>query len=184
MKGDIMTQFNGTPHNTAKLGEIAKTVVMPGDPLRAKFIAENFLEEPKEFNHVRGMLGYTGTYKGKRISVMGHGMGIPSMAIYSYELFKFYEVDNIIRVGSCGGYLDEMNLFDVILVEGAYSTSSFAETAYGYKEDLFKKAERSTRASFIPVTPSTTIRRSRRKNRMSALPAKWKALRCLPMRSI
>ncbi len=137
MKGDIMTQFNGTPHNTAKLGEIAKTVVMPGDPLRAKFIAENFLEDAKEFNHVRGMLGYTGTYKGKRISVMGHGMGIPSMAIYSYELFKFYEVDNIIRVGSCGGYLDEMNLFDVILVEGAYSTSSFAETAYGYKEDLF-----------------------------------------------
>ena len=131
-----MSTFNGTPHNTAKIGEIAKTVIMPGDPLRAKFIAENFLEDAREFNHVRGMLGYTGTYKGKRISVMGHGMGIPSMAIYSYELFKFYDVDNIIRVGSCGGYLDEMDLFDVILVEAAYSASSFAKVAYGYTEDL------------------------------------------------
>ena len=127
-----MTGFNGTPHNTAKYGEIAKTVVMPGDPLRARFIAENFLEEAKEFNHVRGMLGYTGTYKGKRISVMGHGMGIPSMAIYSYELYKFYDVDNIIRVGSCGGYLKEMDLFDIVLAEAAYSPSSFADVAYGY----------------------------------------------------
>ncbi|MBQ1900090.1 MAG: purine-nucleoside phosphorylase [Erysipelotrichaceae bacterium] len=132
-----MSTFNGTPHNTAQLGQIAKTVIMPGDPLRAKFIAENFLEDPKEFNHVRGMLGYTGTYKGKKISVMGHGMGIPSMAIYSYELYKFYDVDNIIRVGSCGGYLEEMELFDIILVEAAYSPSSFADVAYGYKEDLF-----------------------------------------------
>ena len=132
-----MTEFNGTPHNTAKIGDIAKTVVMPGDPLRAKFIAETFLENPKEFNHVRGMLGYTGTYKGKEISVMGHGMGIPSMAIYSYELFKFYGVENIIRVGSCGGYLPEMKLFDIILVEAAYSSSSFAKTAFGYTEDLF-----------------------------------------------
>jgi len=131
-----MSEFRGTPHNTALPGDIARTVIMPGDPLRAKFIAENFLEDAKEFNHVRGMLGYTGTYKGKRISVMGHGMGIPSMAIYSYELFKFYDVENIIRVGSCGGYLDEMDLFDIILVEAAYSASSFARVAYGYTEDL------------------------------------------------
>ena len=140
-----MTGFNGTPHNTAKYGEIAKTVVMPGDPLRARFIAENFLEEAKEFNHVRGMLGYTGTYKGKRISVMGHGMGIPSMAIYSYELYKFYDVDNIIRVGSCGGYLKEMDLFDIVLAEAAYSPSSFADVAYGYKEDLLYPDEEITR---------------------------------------
>ena len=140
-----MTGFSGTPHNTAKYGEIARTVVMPGDPLRARFIAENFLEEAKEFNHVRGMLGYTGTYKGKRISVMGHGMGIPSMAIYSYELFKFYDVDNIIRVGSCGGYLKEMDLFDIVLAEAAYSPSSFADVAYGYKEDLLYPDEEITR---------------------------------------
>ena len=140
-----MNEFNGTPHNTAKIGEIAKTVIMPGDPLRAKFIAENFLEDAKEFNHVRGMLGYTGTYKGKRVSVMGHGMGIPSMAIYSYELYKFYDVDQIIRVGSCGGYLEEMKLFDIILVEAAYSSSSFADTAYGYKENIFYPDEEITR---------------------------------------
>ncbi|MCR4855832.1 MAG: purine-nucleoside phosphorylase [Erysipelotrichaceae bacterium] len=131
-----MSEFNGTPHNTARVGDIAKTVLMPGDPLRAKFIAENFLDDPKEFNHVRNMLGYTGTYKGVPISVMGHGMGIPSIGIYSYELYNFYGVENIIRIGSCGGYLPEMKLFDIILVEAAYSTSSFADTAFGYKEDL------------------------------------------------
>ena len=131
-----MNDFNGTPHNTARPGEIAETVIMPGDPLRARFIAENFLSEAKEFNHVRGMLGYTGRYKGKRLSVMGHGMGIPSMAIYSYELYHFYDVRNIIRVGSCGGYLPEMKLFDVILVEASYSPSTFADVANGYKEDL------------------------------------------------
>ncbi len=129
-------EFNGTPHNTAKKGDIAKTVIMPGDPLRAKYIAENFLEDAKEFNHVRGMLGYTGTYKGVPVSVMGHGMGIPSMAIYSYELYSFYDIENIIRVGSCGGFLEEMKLFDVILAEAAYSNSSFADVAYAYKEDL------------------------------------------------
>lgn len=131
-----MTEFNGTPHNTARKGEIAKTVIMPGDPLRARFIAENFLEDVKEFNHVRNMLGYTGNYKGNPVSIMGHGMGIPSIAIYSYELYHFYDVENIIRVGSCGGRLPEMKLFDTILVEAAYSTSSFADVGFGYKEDL------------------------------------------------
>lgn len=90
-----------TPHNEAKLDQIAKTVVMPGDPLRAKFIADNFLEDYKLVNKVRGMYAYTGKYKGKEITVMAHGMGIPSMGIYSYELFKFYNVDNIIRIGTC-----------------------------------------------------------------------------------
>jgi len=131
-----MSEFNGTPHNSAKLGDIAKTVIMPGDPLRAKFIAENFLENVKEFNHVRGMLGYTGTYKGVPISVMGHGMGIPSVGIYSFELFKFYGVENIIRIGSCGGMLPEMDLFDVVLADSAYSASSYAKVAFDYDCDL------------------------------------------------
>jgi len=131
-----MSEFNGTPHNSAKLGDIAKTVIMPGDPLRAKFIAENFLENVKEFNHVRGMLGYTGTYKGVPISVMGHGMGIPSVGIYSFELFKFYGVENIIRIGSCGGMHPEMDLFDVVLADSAYSASSYAKVAFDYDGDL------------------------------------------------
>lgn len=131
-----MAEFKGTPHNTAKLGEIAKTVIMPGDPLRAKYIADNFLEDAKEFNHVRGILGYTGKFNGKEVSVMAHGMGNPSIGIYSYELFKFYDVDNIIRVGSCGGMLPEMDLFDVVLADAAYSESSFAKVAYGYEGDL------------------------------------------------
>mgnify|MGYP000113529806 FL=1 len=90
-----------TPHNEANIGEIAKTVIMPGDPLRAKYIAENFLEEYKLVNEVRGMYAYTGKYKGKTVTVMASGMGMPSMGIYSYELFKFYNVENIIRIGSC-----------------------------------------------------------------------------------
>ena len=91
-----------TPHIGAKYGEIARTVLMAGDPLRAKFIAETYIKDPVQFNNVRGMLGFTGTYKGKRVSVMGHGMGIPSIGIYSYELFNFYGVKTIIRVGSAG----------------------------------------------------------------------------------
>lgn len=91
-----------TPHNEAKIGEIAKTVIMPGDPLRAKYIAENFLENAKLINQVRGILTYTGFYKNTKLTVMASGMGMPSMGIYSYELFKIYEVENIIRIGSCG----------------------------------------------------------------------------------
>lgn len=131
-----MEEFKGTLHNSAKPGEIASTVIMPGDPLRAKFIAENYFTDYKEFNRVRNMLGYTGTYKGKTLSVMGSGMGIPSMAIYSYELYDHYNVENIIRVGSCGGLLPEMNLFDIVLVDASYSRSSFANVSFGYKEDL------------------------------------------------
>ena len=131
-----MTEFNGTPHNSAKYGEIAKTVLMPGDPLRAKFVAENFLEDAVEFNHVRGMLGYTGTYKGHRISVMGSGMGMPSMGIYSFELFQFYGVENIIRFGTAGGMSKKLELFDVVVVEGSYSESTYAKCAFGYEEDM------------------------------------------------
>ncbi len=127
--------FQGTPHNAAKGGEIAKTVLMPGDPLRAKFIADKFLDDAKCFNTVRGMLGYTGTYKGVPVSVMGSGMGIPSIGIYSYELFNFYDVENIIRVGSAGAFKPEMDLFDVVVVEHAYSKSTYAQEAFGYTED-------------------------------------------------
>lgn len=117
-----------TPHNEAKLGEIAKTVIMPGDPLRAKYIAENFLEDYKLVNQVRGMYTYTGTYQGKEITVMASGMGMPSMGIYSYELYKFYGVENIIRIGSCGGYLPELKLFDIILANQVFCEGNFALT--------------------------------------------------------
>ena len=117
-----------TPHNEANIGDIAKTVVMPGDPLRAKYIAENFLDNYKLVNQVRGMYAYTGTYKGKEITVMAHGMGMPSVGIYTYELFKIYGVENIIRIGSCGGYKPELKLFDIILTENVFSESNYALT--------------------------------------------------------
>lgn len=128
-----------TPHIEAKeKGMIAKTVLMPGDPLRAKFIAETFLEDVVQFNNVRNVLGYTGTYKGKKISVMASGMGMPSIGIYSYELYKFYDVENIIRIGSCGGYTADMNLYDVILAKDVWSESSFAKVQSGYESDLIE----------------------------------------------
>lgn len=115
-----------TPHNEAKAGDIAKTVLMPGDPLRAKFIAENYLEDVVCFNKVRNMFGYTGTYKGKKVSVMGGGMGMPSIGIYSYELYHFYDVDNIIRIGSAGGIADDIKLRDIVIGMGASTNSNFA----------------------------------------------------------
>ncbi len=117
-----------TPHIEAKKGEIAKTVLMPGDPLRAKYIADNFLENAKLVNKVRNIFAYTGTYKGKEITVMASGMGMPSMGIYAYELYKVYEVENIIRIGSCGGYSEGLELFDTILAEASYSEGNFAYT--------------------------------------------------------
>lgn len=124
-----------TPHNNAKLGDIAKNVLMPGDPLRAKFIAETFLKDVRQVNGVRNMFAFTGTYKGKEITVMGSGMGMPSIGIYSYELFKFYGVENIIRVGSAGAYIDSLDLYDVVLANSAWSQSTFARTQNGYNED-------------------------------------------------
>ena len=117
-----------TPHNEAKVGDIAKTVIMPGDPLRAKYIAENFLTDYRLVNQVRGMYAYTGLYKGKELTVMASGMGMPSMGIYSYELYKIYGVENIIRIGSCGGYLPELKLFDIVLSKEVFSESNFALT--------------------------------------------------------
>ena len=115
-----------TPHIGAQAGEIAKTVIMAGDPLRAKFMAERFLENPVLFNQVRGMLGYTGTYQGKPVSVMGHGMGIPSIGIYTYELFNFYDVDTIIRVGSAGALQEDLHVGDLVLAMGACTDSNYA----------------------------------------------------------
>ena len=114
-----------TPHIEAKAGEIAKTVLMPGDPLRAKFIAGNFLENVKQFNSVRGMLGFTGRYKGSDVSVMGSGMGMPSMGIYSYELYNFYDVDNIIRIGTAGAMQPDVKIRDVVIALGACTNSDF-----------------------------------------------------------
>ena len=115
-----------TPHIEAKKGEIAKTVLMPGDPLRAQFIAENFLEDAKLFNSVRGMLGYTGLYKGTPVSVMGSGMGIPSMGIYSYELFNFYDVDNIIRIGTAGAMQPHVKIRDIVIAQGTCTNSAYS----------------------------------------------------------
>lgn len=115
-----------TPHIEAKKGDIAKTVLMPGDPLRAQFIAENFLTDVKKFNSIRNMFGFTGKYKDKEVSVMGSGMGCPSMGIYSYELFIFYDVDRIIRVGSAGAYDKDLDLFDIVIGMGASTNSTYA----------------------------------------------------------
>ena len=122
-----------TPHIAAQPGDFAKTVLMPGDPLRAQFIADTFLQDVRQVTAVRGMLGFTGTYEGRPISVMGSGMGMPSIGIYSYELFKFYGVENIVRIGSAGSYTDKAKLFDVVLAAGAVSESSYARTQSGFE---------------------------------------------------
>ena len=114
-----------TPHISAEKGDFAKTVLMPGDPLRAKFIAETFLTDAVEVNHTRGILGYTGLYKGKRDSVMASGMGIPAIGIYSWELYNFYDVDNIIRIGSAGALRDDLKLMDIVAGQGACTDSNF-----------------------------------------------------------
>lgn len=116
-----------TPHIKAKKTDFAKVVLMPGDPLRAKWIAENFLEDAQQINDIRGMLAFTGKYKGKKVSIMGHGMGIPSIGIYSYELYKFFDVETIIRIGSAGAYKKEVQVGSVALVKEAISESTFAD---------------------------------------------------------
>ena len=120
-----MSQSVPTPHNNAKVGDIAETVLLPGDPLRAKYIAETFLENPVQYNTVRGMYGYTGTYKGKRISVQGTGMGIPSIGIYSYELIHFYGVKNLIRIGSAGAIQENLKLHDIVIGMASCTDSNY-----------------------------------------------------------
>ena len=147
-----------TPHNRAENGDFAKTVLMPGDPLRAQFIAETFLESPRLVTDVRGMLGYTGTYQGRPVSVMGSGMGMPSIGIYSYELYTQYGVESIIRIGSAGSYTEKARLFDVVLATGAYSESSYAATQSGDGSDIQRPSKalnaalrRSAAAQGIPL---------------------------------
>ena len=135
-----------TPHISAEKGDFAKTVLMPGDPLRAKFIADTFLKDVRQVTGVRGMLGFTGTYEGRPISVMGSGMGMPSIGIYSYELYKFYDVDNIIRIGSAGSYTDKAKLFDVV--------SSFLFIPLGFGLELAWRY--SPRMDFNLLNKSTT----------------------------
>ncbi|MBR1576580.1 MAG: purine-nucleoside phosphorylase [Bacteroidales bacterium] len=116
-----------TPHNAAQYGQIAKTVIMAGDPVRVKYIAENFLEDPVLYNDVRGACGYTGTYQGKKVSVQAHGMGIPSIGIYTWELFNFYDVERIIRIGTCGSYKADAKLGSLVIAEGACTDSNYGK---------------------------------------------------------
>ena len=148
-----------TPHNAAQKGQIAPNVLMAGDPLRAQFTAENYLESPVCFNTVRGMLGYTGTYHGKRVSVMASGMGMPSIGIYSYELFNFYNVKNIIRIGSAGAISPSLRLFDIVIGMSASYNSVFADQfglpgtyAPTASYTLLKKATDAAEALGMPVT--------------------------------
>mgnify|MGYP005819139573 FL=1 len=153
-----------TPHNEANIGDIAKTVIMPGDPLRAKYIADNFLEDAKLVNKVRNIFAYTGKYNGKEITVMASGMGMPSMGIYCYELYKFYGVEKIIRIGSCGGYIPELKLFDIILADNVFSESNFALTlnnddchiVFGDK-DLNDLIENTAKNSNISIHRGNTV---------------------------
>lgn len=130
-----------TAHNQAQLGEIAKNVLMPGDPLRAKFVADTFLSNVILVNSIRNMLAFTGEYKGKKITVMASGMGMPSIGIYSYELYSQYEVENIVRVGSAGSYVESLDLFDIVLADSVWSESSFAKSQNGYAGDIVRPSE-------------------------------------------
>ncbi len=152
-----------TPHIEVKeKGIIAETVLMPGDPLRAKFIAETFLDNPVQFNNVRGMLGFTGTYKGKKISVMGSGMGMASIGIYSYELFSSYDVKRIVRIGSAGAYTKELKLYDVLLCDEAWSESSYAAVQGGVEDDVLKSdSELNDRVVAAAAAPEIPITRGR-----------------------
>ena len=130
-----------TPHIESKIEDIAPVVLMPGDPLRAKYIAENFLEDVKLVNSVRNMYGYTGTYKGKKVTVFASGMGIPSIGIYSYELYKFYNVETIIRIGTCGSFHPNIKLLDVILSNGAYCKTYFNQLLDGSTENFIESTK-------------------------------------------
>ena len=164
LKGGIYMSNVPTPHNAAKKGEIAKTVLMPGDPLRAKFIAEMYLEDVTCFNTVRNMFGYTGTYHGKRVSVMGSGMGMPSIGIYSYELYHFYDVEQIIRIGSAGGFSDNIKLRDLVVGMGVSTNSNYAAQynlpgTYAPLADfgLLRKAVEAAEAKQIPVAVGNVL---------------------------
>ena len=153
-----------TPHNEAYLGDIAETVLMPGDPLRAKYIADNFLTDVKIINSVRNMFAYTGYYNGKRVTVFPSGMGMPSCGIYTYELYKYYNVQNIIRIGTCGAYNPSLNILDTILVEQSYTIGNFAK-ALDFKDihlvesslELNNKIKESASKLGINLIPGNTF---------------------------
>lgn len=149
-----------TPHNEAKKGEIAKTVLMPGDPMRAKLIAERYLENAKLVNDVRGIYAYTGTYQGKEVTVMASGMGMPSMGIYAYELYHFYDVDTIIRIGTCGSYDPNVSIYSILLAEESYTDSTFAKvqsdidsTVLSSTQELNQKLIEKAQEKRIPLYP-------------------------------
>ncbi len=155
---------NITPHNEAAIGDFAKTVIMPGDPKRAELIAVKYLQDAVLVNDVRGMKAYTGYYKGKKISIMASGMGMPSMGIYSYELYKYFNVDNIIRIGSCGAYTSELQLLDIILVDQTYTEGNYAFTLNNDKvhmafpdKGLNQQIEETAKELAISYTKGTTV---------------------------
>lgn len=129
-----------TPHIEAEIGQISQTVLMPGDPKRAKFIADNYLTDVKLVSNIRGISAYTGFYKNKEITIMASGMGMPSIGIYSYELYKFYNVENIIRIGSAGSYTKQLDLYSLVLVTSSYTKSSYAKVQ-GYNSDTIMSSE-------------------------------------------
>lgn len=153
-----------TPHNAAAMGEIAETVLLPGDPLRAKFIAETFLENVKQFNTVRNMFGFTGTYQGCQVSVMGTGMGCPSIGIYTYELIHFYGVKNLIRIGSCGAMNEDLKLGDIVMAIGASTDSNYAHQyqlpgtfSATASYELLKAAQEVAEAEHFPYTVGNVL---------------------------
>lgn len=153
-----------TPHISAELGDFAKTVIMPGDPKRAELIANNYLKDVKLINSVRGILAFTGLYNGNPVSVMASGMGMPSMGIYSYELFKFYGVEQIIRIGSCGSFTPDLHLLDLILVDETFTEGNYALTFNNElihlaeaNEELNNLIEDTANENEIKITKGTTL---------------------------
>ena len=172
-----------TPHNTAKKEDIAKRVLMPGDPLRAKFIAENFIDNARCVNEVRNMFAYTGTYKGEPVTIMGSGMGMPSIAIYSYELFNFYDVESIIRIGSAGAYADKLALGDIVVAQAACTDSNFMSQydlpgTFAPIADfgLLESAVKASREANIPVHVGNVVSSDIFYNARSDANDKWKSM--------
>jgi len=172
-----------TPHNTAKKEDIAKRVLMPGDPLRAKFIAENFIDNARCVNEVRNMFAYTGTYKGEPVTIMGSGMGMPSIAIYSYELFNFYDVESIIRIGSAGAYADKLGLGDIVVAQAACTDSNFMSQynlpgTFAPIADfgLLESAVKASREAGIPVHVGNVVSSDIFYNAASDANDRWKRM--------
>ncbi|WP_042203906.1 purine-nucleoside phosphorylase [Paenibacillus camerounensis] len=175
------SQFKETPHIKPNGAEIAETILLPGDPLRAKFIAETYLENPVQFNEVRGMLGYTGTYKGKKISVMGTGMGVPSIGIYSWELINVFGVKNLIRIGSAGALQDNLNLYDIVFGIGASTNSNYAsqfnlpgQYAVTASYELLEKAKKTADAQGQKVHIGNILTSDTFYNADKSAASKWK----------